>query len=38
MWKTKEEMNACELLDLRHGLMMVSKYVKGKRYYQVSLD
>ena len=38
MWKTKEKMNACELLELRLGQMMVSKTVKGKRYYQVSLD
>ncbi len=38
MWKTKEEMNPSELLNLRLGYMMVSKTIKGKRYYQVSLD
>ena len=35
MWKTKEEMNACELLNLRLGYLMVSKIIKGKTYYKV---
>lgn len=38
MWKTKEEMNSNELLELRLGYMMVSKTIKGKTYYQVSLN
>ena len=38
MWKTKEELNEWELLNLRLGYLMVSKIVKGKIYYQVSLD
>ena len=35
---TKEELNEWELLNLRLGYLMVSKIVKGKIYYQVSLD
>lgn len=38
MWKTKEELNEWESLNLRLGYLMVSKIVKGKTYYQVSLD
>ena len=38
MWKTKEELNEWELLNLRLGYLMVSKIVKSKTYYQVSLD
>ena len=38
MCKAKEELNEWELLNLRLGYLMVNKIVKGKIYYQVSLD
>lgn len=35
MWKTKEEMNAWELMELRIGRIMISKTIKGKTYYKM---
>lgn len=35
MWKTKEEMNVWELMELRTGRIMISKIIKGKTYYKV---
>ena len=35
MWKTKEEMNAWELMELRIGRIMISKTIKGKKYYKI---
>lgn len=35
MWKTKEEMNAWELMELRIGRIMISKIIKGQIYYKI---
>ena len=35
MWKTYEELNAWELMELRTGRIMISKRIKGKTYYRM---
>ena len=35
MWKTKEELNEWQLIELRTGRLMVNKTINGKTYYQV---
>ena len=35
MWKTKEELNEWQLMELRTGRLMMSKIVNGKIYYRV---
>ena len=35
MWKTKDELNKWQLMELRIGLLMISKVVNGKIYYKV---
>ena len=35
MWKTKEELNEWQLMELRTGRLMMSKIVNGKIYYKV---
>ena len=35
MWKTKEELNEWQLMELRTGRLMISKIVNGKIYYKV---
>ena len=35
MWKTKEELNEWQLMELRIGILMITKKVNGKIYYQV---
>jgi hypothetical protein len=36
MWKTKEELNEWQLMQLRTGRLMVSKTVNGKLYYKIN--
>lgn len=35
MWKTKEELNEWQLMELRLGKLMISKIIDGKIYYRV---
>lgn len=35
MWKTKKEMNAWELMELRTGRIMISKIINNIKYYKV---
>lgn len=35
MWKTKEELNEWQLMELRTGRLMISKIVNGKIYYRI---
>ena len=35
MWKTKEELNEWQLMELRMGKLMISKIINGKIYYRV---
>lgn len=35
MWKTKEELNEWQLMELRMGRLMISKTVNGKKYYRI---
>ena len=35
MWKTKEELNEWQLMQLRTERLMVSKTVNGKKYYRI---
>ena len=35
MWKTKDELNEWQLMELRTGRLMMSKIVNGKIYYKV---
>lgn len=35
MWKTKEELNEWQLMELRIGRLMISKTVSGKKYYKI---
>lgn len=35
MWKTKEELNEWQLMELRMGKLMISKIIDGKIYYRV---
>lgn len=35
MWKTYEELNAWELMELRTGRILCSKIEKGKIYYNI---
>lgn len=36
MWKTYEELNAWELMELRTGRLMFQKIEKGKIYYKIN--
>ena len=35
MWKTKEELNEWQLMELRMGRLMISKTINGKTYYKI---
>ena len=35
IWKTKEEMNAWELMELRTGRLMFQKIINNIKYYKV---
>ena len=35
MWKTKEELNEWQLMELRTGKLMISKTINGKTYYKI---
>lgn len=35
MWKTKEELNEWQLMELRIGRLMIQKIIKGKIYYKI---
>ena len=35
MWKTKEELNEWQLMELRMGRLMISKKIDGKIYYRI---
>jgi hypothetical protein len=35
MWKTKEELNEWQLMELRTGRLMINKIMNGKIYYKV---
>lgn len=35
MWKTKEELNEWQLMELRTGRLMISKIMNGKIYYRI---
>lgn len=35
MWKTKDELNEWQLMELRTGRLMISKVIDGKIYYRV---
>lgn len=36
MWKTKEELNEWQLMELRTGRLMISKIMNGKTYYFIN--
>ena len=35
MWKTKEELNEWQLMELRIGRLMIQKIIKWKIYYKI---
>lgn len=35
MWKTKEELNEWQLMELRIGRLMISKTINNIKYYKV---
>lgn len=35
MWKTKEELNEWQLMELRMGRLMISKTINNIKYYKV---
>ena len=35
MWKTKEELNEWELMELRTCRLMINKVINGKIYYKI---
>ena len=35
MWKTKEELNEWQLMELQTGKLMISKTINNIKYYKV---